>query len=166
MLKYLELCATFSRYQFISLMHISKLFIFSWLTCYIDNITWAQFLAFLLLQKSYYFPQYRPVLCHSRWSFRWRGKKSQKFPWSVFLKTYRKFCTQVVKRNVLITGECCTHTSEYFSILFLYQDFVTKLFRRFEHLLHRQIEKCSRVSMLMKLWNKIVHIIRYTWLTF
>ena len=105
-----------------------------------ENVSYtrAQFLAFLLLQKFYYFPQYLPVLCHSRWSFRWQGKKSEKTPLIRNSKSKPQICIQVVKRNVLIAGKCCTHRSTYFSIIFLYRDFVTKRVCEFGRLLHQQ----------------------------
>ena len=54
-------------------------------------------------KKKYYFPQYPPVLCHSRWRFviLW-----QNFPWSVFQKTTRKFalrhCTKCIDHGRML----------------------------------------------------------------
>ena len=56
----------------------------------------------------------------------WR--EETKVPLIRISKSIPQICIQVVKRNVLITGECCTHRSQYFSIFFLYRNFCNKPF--------------------------------------
>ena len=70
-----------------------------------------------------------------------------------------------MKQNLLITGECYTHRPEYFSTTFFIPGFVPQHFRGFERLLHRQIQKCSSISILLKLCNTIINIIKHTRLT-
>ena len=65
----------------------------------------------------------------------------------ICFKKIPQISIQVLYRNVLIAGECCTHRSEYFSITLLYRDLLTQHFRGLEGLFHPQIKKRSSVAI-------------------
>lgn len=149
------MCVTFLSYQYYSNVMYTLKYNNPFLSVIelIHNIDiCAQFFVMFVPKIIYCFPLFTwgvwsfVILCKQ--SLRWKGKKGQKSPWSLLKekKNMLQISIQVVKRNLLIKGECCRHRSDYLSIFFHYIGMM-KLFFFFVDLSDNFINKLQNISL-------------------